>query len=63
MTYEEWQFEFSKSTGIPYHYLKEVGDSWYKLLEEDELLQAIESPLKDIVDTKKQDEICVQCLI
>lgn len=62
MTYEEWQFEFSKSTGIPYHYLKEVGDSWCNLLKNDELLQAIKDPLKDIVDTKKQVKTCVQLL-
>lgn len=35
MTYREWQFEFSKTMGIPYHYLKEVGDNWFNLLYRD----------------------------
>jgi hypothetical protein len=32
MKYREWQFEFSKMMGIPYHYLKEVGDAWFNLI-------------------------------
>lgn len=43
MTYEEWQIEFSKFTGVPYHYLREIGDHWYSLIADGELLKAIKS--------------------
>jgi len=58
MTYEEWQIEFSKFTGVPYHYLKEVGDNWFWLVTDGESLKAINSPFKDVIDTKAQDKLC-----
>ena len=46
MTYGEWQFEFSKTMGIPYHYLKEVGDAWFNLINGEGAKELFKKELK-----------------
>ena len=42
MTYEQWIIQFEKANGVPYHYLKELGDNWYSLITDGESLKANE---------------------
>ena len=32
MTYEQWIIDFEHIVGVPYHYLKELGDHWFNLI-------------------------------
>lgn len=63
MTYEQWIIEFEHIVGVPYHYLKELGDHWFWLATDGELLRAIKSPFKDMIDIKAQDKLCEEYLI
>ena len=63
MKYEQWIIDFEHIVGVPYCYLKELGDHLFWLVTDGESLKAINSPFKDVIDTKEQDKLCEECLI
>lgn len=46
MIYKDWQNEFSKMMGVPYHYLKELGDHWFNLINGEGAKELFEKELK-----------------